>query len=243
MTTSSVQLGINGFGFFGTRPATELSRILEIISLAGIDEVEIMENIYNKYPSTSSLFKTVGVRVGAFHTFVDEIDPISKLLEACQEFGAHRMILSSQHSTNANHYVSAARTANNLAAQADAEGIRVSYHSHDHEWITLPHDGRRPIDIVHSVLDHPDYAWDVGWLRAAGQNVEAVLSEFSSSDYIHCRGINWRQGDVGLAAELRSLYQHISHPSTFVVEEDAEEPDPLLVLRTFRSALAQVNAN
>ena len=123
----------------------------------------------------------------------------------------------------------AARQFNAAAARLKAEGMRIGYHNHDHDF--QPVDGEMPWDIFFSNTD-PEVImqWDVGNALSAGVDPYVYLERYPGrSTLVHLKEYSAKdewvtigKGDVDWG-KVFDLCERLHHPEWYIVEQEESE--------------------
>jgi sugar phosphate isomerase/epimerase len=161
--------------------ATDVPGTLRAIAGIGYKEVEFVGYGDHSPQQVRGLLDDLDLRSPSSHvgavTIRDEPLP---LIEAATAIGNDYLTIASLHPDDRqslDDYKRWAETFNHAGEVCRKSGIRLAYHNHDFEFLSI--DGQLPFDFLLSETDPAlvDFELDMYWVRKAGQDIVDVLNK------------------------------------------------------------------
>jgi sugar phosphate isomerase/epimerase len=240
--------------------AEDLPGTLAKVAEMGYDGVEFAGYHGRDAAQIARLLKETGLRAAGTHTRIETLltdEAFGETAAFNREIGNRNLIvpgLGEEYIGSAEAWERTARLFNDLAARAAAEGMRVGYHNHWHEFTPFP-DGRTGWEILaEATSDEVLLQFDTGNARCAGVEILPFLTRWPGRSLsVHVKecnaaGIGTRpkgligEGDVPWADVLAFCREQGATEWLVVEQEDYALP-PLecveVCLRNLRGLLEE----
>jgi len=226
-----VQLGVNGYGMFGSANTLDTVRVLTTVADTGASAVEPMFNLAPKAPLLRAVTQDLGLHVGAVHVFWWELFAReAAVIHYCLQVDARRLIVSHLPAGTSAEYQRVAQQLGIWAAHLDDAGIRLLLHNHAEEASPAIDDPRLALEILREALDDTvGFCLDLYWAALAGADLGRLTDAWSDRcDYYHfhdgvlggparfTESVDLGEGSVDLQAAFVRIP---SDPDTYIVAE------------------------
>jgi sugar phosphate isomerase/epimerase len=161
--------------------ATDVPGTLQAIAGIGYKEVEFAGYFDHSPYQIAGMLDELGLKSPSSHVDAVTIrdDPLS-LIESATAIGNDYLTiawLDPDDRQSIDDYKRWAETFNRAGEKCRDNGIRLAYHNHDFEFLSL--DGQVPFDILLSETDPAlvDFEMDMFWVQKGGQDIVAILNK------------------------------------------------------------------
>lgn len=171
------------FQLFTARDFPPIEKQLETLAALGYDAVEPYSAIYQQVAPKDlrAMCDANGLTMPSCHLALAELDKDrARVIDAAKTMGADTVIAGAfprdQRTQPIAGWQALGARLGEHAEALTAAGLKLAWHNHDFEFVTLP-DGSRPIDHL---LANPNMFWepDLGWIVWGGHDIATVLSKF-----------------------------------------------------------------
>ena len=229
------QKQVPGFALYTVRAsmATDVPGTLRAIAGIGYKEVEFAGYGDHSPQQVRGLLDDLELKSPSSHVnaVIVRDDPLS-LIEMATAVGNDYLTvawLDPKDRQSLDDYKRWAETFNHAGEVCRENGIRLAYHNHDFELLSM--DGQLPFDILLSETDPAlvDFELDMFWVRKAGQDIVNILNRAPGRfTMAHIKDIDEQGNMVGVgtgvidfesilgneaAIGLRHLFVELDHPS------------------------------
>lgn len=162
-------------------PAGTLKRVKE----AGYDYVETAGTAGLSPADFKTLADEAGVRIISAHIGYDEVAAdLPAVLEALRTFGLKYAVvpwIGTEMCPDKAAWLTAAQKLDEVGAAMRAQGIRLCYHNHDHEFRTQ-YNGETVFDLLfaNTAPQHLAVQLDAGWAKVAGKSPEGIIRRYGT---------------------------------------------------------------
>ena len=122
-------------------------------------------------------------------------------------------------------WLAGARRLDAVGAQLKAEGMRLFYHNHDHEFTRFAGDDRYKFDILYAETD-PTHLYaeiDVAWVYVGGEDPAAYLRNYAGRcPLIHIKDVQGKRKADGSVRFMPVGQGDLDWPAVFQAARDAE---------------------
>ncbi|MFG1995332.1 sugar phosphate isomerase/epimerase family protein [Actinoplanes sp. NPDC048988] len=190
-----VQLGVNGYGMFGSANTRDTVRVLTTVADAGAEVVEAMFNLAPKAALLRGVAQDLGLQVAAVHVFWWELlARQAEVIHYCLQAGARQVIVSHLPASSRSEYERVAQQLRVWAQDLDADGIRLLLHNHAEEMSPATDDQRPAFQILRDELgDSTGFCLDLYWAALAGADLGPLVSFWSD----RCSYYHFHDGIIG----------------------------------------------
>ncbi|WP_421725913.1 sugar phosphate isomerase/epimerase family protein [Bauldia sp.] len=225
------------FQLYSARKFPPVEGQLEALAAIGYDAVEPYRGAYGDDPAGfRKMLDTYGLACPTAHIGLADLDAdIDAVVETAGVLGLETVIIpaipAEERSQDANGWKALGEKISAHAEALKARGLKLAWHNHDFEYVTLP-DGSRPIDHL---LAGADVMWepDIGWIVRAKRDVASELARFSGKVVaLHIKdtapdGVTADDGwtDVGAGTiDWRALWPAIETTGSNLLVLEHDEP-------------------
>lgn len=169
--------------------AKDVPATLAGLKRAGYDFVELFDVAPSAAPQWKTMLADAGLRAVAAH--VDYETVVKNTVGAgdmARTLGYTDIIVPWLKFEARHEWLHAAATMNEIGARLRAEGLRLGYHNHEHEFEAI--DDTTPFEIIFSIAapENLFLELDVRWATEYGGNAIAILREFGARcPYLHLK--------------------------------------------------------
>jgi sugar phosphate isomerase/epimerase len=187
-----VQLGIRGYGIFGSLPERDLPAALGHVAGAGAEGVEVMSNLLDRPDRLAAATATAGLVVSGVHVFWPEL--AGHVVDAVAALGAPYLVVSCVPVGTAAECEAAVDPLLGWAQRAAAAGARLLVHNHAEECARLP-DGRTPLGILaeRTPPESVGFLVDLFWAMRGSADTDELFEQLRG----RCPCIHLKDGPAG----------------------------------------------
>jgi sugar phosphate isomerase/epimerase len=170
---------------------------------------------------------------GAHVPFEELADDFEGTVETYRAVGCETLVvplLEAEQFRSVDAVRETAERLDDLARRLLGQDLRLCYHNHDHEFVSL--DGGDAFDLLVAETTDVAFELDVGWVRAAGRDPVALLADLSGRvPLVHLKDVDadpgepteLGEGDLALDACARAGERA---GAEWLIYEHDEPPDP-----------------
>lgn len=182
------------FQLYSARKSQPVEAQLETLARLGYDAVEPFLELYQDDPAAfRALADSQNLPMPSVMSKIGYMDEnAGEAIAAAKILGAGIIVLPylspEERPTDPARWQAVADRIRGHAERAAEAGLKLAWHNHEFEYVTLP-DGSRPIDLILAGA-HVGFQPDVAWLARAGCPIGAEIRRYADKiDVIHMKDV------------------------------------------------------